>query len=463
MPWRLFWRRAITIDSTAIKKAGLAVLAACAAAVVYFTLPSSCPEPARRTAAVFILAALFWALEIIPLFATSILVVLLLIFTLTGPGGENPHAYQIFLIPFSNPVIMLFLGGFALAKVMQKYRVDHAAVARLMGFFGDRPYPVLCGFILATGFLSLWMSNTASTALMLAIVGPVIARLDPDEPFRKALVLAIPFSANIGGIGTPVGSPPNAIALGILEEHGIEVHFLSWMRMAVPLALVLLAFTSAVLYFMFRPKHARLPVLFESREKLGPRGKGAVAIALATVLLWLTSAWHGIPESVVSLLAVGAFAGLGLLGREDVNSLHWDILILMWGGLALGKAMEMSGLGEWMVGLPFFAQEGFWLVATFCLLSVVVSIFVSNTPTANLLVPLAMSMPGGDRLLLAVVVALSASFDMLLPISTPPNALAFSTRAISVRDMLKPAALIVAAAIVLLLAGHRFFITGVLS
>jgi sodium-dependent dicarboxylate transporter 2/3/5 len=182
-----------------------------------------------------------------------------------------------------------------------------------------------------------------------------------------------------------------------------------------------------------------------------------------TVFLWLSSGWHGIPESVVSLLAVGLFVGLGFLSREDINGLHWDILILMWGGLALGKAMEISGLGQWVVGLPLFAQEGFGLVATFCLLTVVVSIFVSNTPTANLLVPLAMSVPGGDRLLLAVVVALSASFDMLLPISTPSNALAFSTRIISVKDMLKSGFVIVVAAIVLVLAGYRFFITGALN
>ena len=448
------------------KKIGLAILAACAALVVYLALPLSCPEPARRTAAVFVLAALFWALEIIPLFATSLLVVLLLVFFLAKPGGilgMDETGYQIFLLPFSNPVIMLFLGGFVFAKVVQKYRADQAMVSRLLPFFGTKPYFILLGFIFATAFLSLWMSHTASTALMLAIIAPILSRLDEDDYFKKALVLAIPFSANIGGIGTPVGTPPNAITIGILAEQGIKIHFLSWMMMAIPLALILLLLTSVILYFMFPPKHRKLPILFEFKEKLGARAKGAVAIGLLTVVLWLTSGWHRVPESVVSLLSVALFSAFGFLNREDMNSIHWDILVLMWGGLALGKAMEVSGLGQWVVTLPLFSQTGFLLVATFCLLTVLVSIFISNTATANLIVPLAMSLQGENRLLLAVIVALSCSFDMILPISTPSNALAFSTKAISTWDMLKSGSLIVMIAIVFLLLGYPFFITRVLN
>ena len=228
--------------------------------------------------------------------------------------------------------------------------------------------------------------------------------------------------------------------------------------MAVPLALILLFITSGILYFMFPSKHKRLPVLFNFTQKLEGSGRAVLGIGLLTVILWLTAGWHRIPEAVVSLLSVGLFAGLGFLKREDMNSLHWDILVLMWGGLALGKAMELSGLGQWIVSQPMFSQQGFPLVLTFCLLTVIMSIFVSNTPTANLLVPLAISIPGENKALLATVVALSCSFDMLLPISTPSNALAFSTNAISSRDMLKSGAIIVVIAVSFLLLGYRFFI-----
>ncbi len=448
------------------KKIWIALLASLAALAVYLALPQSCPEAARRTAAVFILAAFFWAFEIIPLFATSFVVILLLIFSLSKPGGilgMDENGYQIFLLPLSNPVIMLFLGGFVLAKIMQKYAVDRVLVTRLLRFFGDKPYFILLGFILTTGFLSLWMSHTASTALMLAIIMPVVSRLEEDDAFKKALVLSIPFAANIGGIGTPVGTPPNAIAIGILAEEGIRIRFLSWMMMAIPLALVLLLIASVILYFMFPAKHKKLLISFGSEETLKPHAKGAIAIAVLTIVLWLTSTWHKIPESVVSLLSVGLFAGLGFLKREDINSIHWDILILMWGGLALGRAMEVSELGKWIVGLPFFDTQGFALVATFCLLTVLVSFFISNTATANLIVPLAMSIPGANKLLLAVIVALSCSFDMILPISTPSNALAFSTNAISVKDMLKSGILIVLIAVFFILAGYNFFIARVLS
>lgn len=449
-----------------MKKNLLALLAGGAAFLVYFVLPESCPEPARRTAAVFILAAFFWALEIIPLFATSLLVILLLIFSLAKPGGVlgmDSNGYQIFLLPLSNPVIMLFLGGFVLAKVMQKHQVDSATASHLLRFFGQKPYFILLGFILTTAFLSLWMSHTASTALMLTIIAPMLFHVEADDPFKKALVLSIPFAANIGGIGTPVGTPPNAIAIGILAEEGIKIHFLSWMMMAIPLALALLFIASFVLYILFPPKKKTLQIPIEFDGKISTRARGVIAISILTIGLWLSSGWHGIPESVISLLSVGLFAIFGFLKREDINSLHWDILVLMWGGLALGKAMEISGLGQWVVTLPLFSHEGFWLVAVFCISTVVVSIFVSNTATANLMVPLAMSLPGDNKLLLAVIVALSCSFDMLLPISTPSNALAFSTNAISVKDMMRSGVIIVVIAILLILLGYPFFITKILG
>lgn len=435
-------------------------------AAVYFLLPPGCPEPARRTAAVFTLAALSWALEIIPLFATSLLVVLLLVLSLAKPDGilgMDDAGYQIFLLPFSNPIIMIFLGGFVLATVVQKYRVDRAMVGRILPLFGDKPYQILLGFTCVTACFALWMSNTSTTALMLAVIGPVLAGLDEDDPFKKALVLAIPFSASIGGIGTPVGTPPNAIAIGVLAEHGIKIHFLSWMMMAVPLAAVLLLFNSAVLYRMFPSKHRTLRIRLDAEDRLTGRGKGVIAIAVLTILLWLTAEWHGIPEPVVAILSVVLFAVFGFLKREDLNGIHWDILILMWGGLALGQAVEVSGLGEWIVTLPLFSQHGFWLVATFCLLTVAVSTCISNTATANLFIPLAMSIPGENRGILAVVIALACSFDMILPISTPPNALAFSTKVITTRDLMKAGSVLMVAAVILILIGYPFFIGKILN
>ena len=228
----------------------LGILSLFIAGFVYLALPETCLEPARRTAFIFVLAALFWAFEIIPLYATSLGVVLMLILGLARPGGVldmDQNGYKIFLLPFSSPVVMLFFGGFMLAAAMHKYGVDHLLAKWLLKLFGNRPYFVMLGFMVTTACLSMWLSNTATAAMMIVMVGPLLSCLDSDDAFRKALALSIPFGANIGGIGTPVGTPPNAIAVGILSDHGIHLNFLSWMLMAVPLASVILILTSVIL------------------------------------------------------------------------------------------------------------------------------------------------------------------------------------------------------------------------
>jgi solute carrier family 13 (sodium-dependent dicarboxylate transporter), member 2/3/5 len=440
----------------------LSVLA-CALAV-YLVLPESCPEAARRTAFVFVLAGLFWALELIPLYATSLITVLLLIFFLCRPGGilgMDQSGYTMFLVPFSSPIIMLFFGGFVLSEAMHKYHVDRLITNRMLRYFRSSPYSILLGFMASTAFLSMWLSNTATTAMMIAMVGPLLKDLDADDPLRKSLALGIAFSANIGGIGTPVGTPPNAIALGILREHDIFLTFLGWMRMAIPLVVILLFAASGILYFLFRPKHTQVRLLLRTEKPLDNKGKLAAWIALFTVAMWLTAGWHHIPVAVTGLLAAGLLGGMHLLDRDDLKRIDWDVLVLMWGGLALGKGIEVSGLAHWLLGLPLFDQQGFVLVGTFCVLAATLSMFISNTAAANLIVPLAVSIPGENVVVLAIVVALSCSFGMVLPISTPPNALAFSSKAFSSREMAKAGLLICVSAITLLLLGYKFVLGSI--
>ncbi len=432
-----------------------------AAIFVYFMLPESCPEAARRVAFVFVVAAVFWAFEIIPLYATSLVVVLLEILLLGKPDGVlgmDESGYTVFLVPFSSPVIMLFFGGFILAAAMQKYRVDRLIARKLLQLFGQKPFSIMFGFMLTTAFLSMWLSNTATTAMMIAMIIPLLASMESDDPFKKALAIAIAFSANIGGIATPVGSPPNAIALGILAENGFSLSFLSWMKMATPLALILLLFSAGILFVLFKPKHDRLHLSIQSTGIIGIKGKIAVIIALATVTLWLTSGWHKIPEAVVALLAAGVYMALGLLDRHDLKKIDWDILVLMWGGLALGKGMEISGFADWILNWHIFSHPGLVLVSAFCITGALLSMFISNTATANLLIPLAVSIPGENPVILAIIVALSCSVGMALPISTPPNAMAFSANAFTSRDMFKAGILVCVISIVVILLGFEYIL-----
>lgn len=408
-------------------------------------MPADCPEPARRMTFIFVFAAMFWALQVLSLHATSFLVVLLEILLL--PSIE----YQQFLAPFSHPVIFLFFGGFTMAVALQKYGLDKKLAGRLVGAFGQHPAGLILGFLVTTAFFSFWMSGTATSTMMLVLIHPLLSQTEPGDPFRKALVLAIPFGARIGGLCTPIGTPPNAITVGLLSEKGISLGFWEWMKMGAPLALVILLATMAVLYWMFPPRRREMSFSLAEEGPMDGRALAVFAIALATVLLWLSSSLHKIPEAVVALAMAALFFGSNLLDRHDLKRIDWDILILMWGGLALGEGMEQTGLTTWLVGSPWMPQDGFGLFAMLCVIAVALSTFMSNTAAANLLVPLAISLSPDQPMMLAIGVALCCSFDVPLPISSPPNALAFSTGAISVKDMLKAGAPITLVAVLLVL------------
>lgn len=448
------------------KKASAAIAKAIAvvffAGFVYLIAPESLPEPARRVLGIFIIAALFWALEVVPLYATSILVVVLEIFLLCRPGGVlgmDESGYQVFLVPFGSPVIILFLGGFVLARALHKYKIDKFIASRLLGVFGNKPYFLMLGFMVTTGFLSMWMSDTATTAMMIAMVTPLLVQLKEGDPFCTALILAVPFSALIGGMGTPVGTPPNAIAMGILADYGIHITFVSWMKMAVPLSLILLVTASGVLYMMFPPREKSIDLKIKLSSHLPARAPQTVVVAIVTIGLWLTTGIHKIPASVISLLAAAIFAITGLLNRDDFKKINWDVLILMWGGLALGKGMQITKLTEWIVSLPIFDQQGVVLVVIFCVLGVLLSTVMSNTATANLLIPIVMVIPGESHILLATTIALSCSLAMALPVSTPPNAIAFATNMLRSKDMFKAGAVISLISLIIILAGFKFVIT----
>ncbi|MGE0268635.1 MAG: DASS family sodium-coupled anion symporter [Candidatus Omnitrophota bacterium] len=435
--------------------------AVAAAGLAYAFAPESMPEAARRVLFVFVLAGLFWATEAIPLYATALLNVLLLTFLLCKPGGVlnmDEMGYSVFMLPFGSSIIMLFFGGLVMAAALQKYGIDKLTASAMLKFFGTNPVFVMSGFILCTAFLSMWMSNTATTAMMITMIIPLVRQMDADDPFRTALILCIPFAANIGGIATPIGTPPNAIAIGILANYGIHLSFFGWMKMAVPLALILLAVIGVTLTLMFPPKKKTINLTVDAARKTDDRTRWVMAISVFTVILWLTSEIHKIPSALTALLAAGLFVGTGLLTRDDFKTIDWDILVLMWGGLALGKGIEISGLTQWIVSQPIFEHRGFWLIAVFGFLSLFMSTFMSNTATANLIVPVAVAIPGENHILLVTMIALSCSAAMAFPISTPPNTIAFSTQMLSSRDMLKAGIVVSLIMFGLIIAGYQLVI-----
>lgn len=396
---------------------------------------------------IFILAALLWVTEALPLFATALLVIALEIILLANPGswsglgfetGASPD-YREFLAPLSDPIIILFLGGFLMAQAAIKEGVDKTLASLVLRFFGQRPLQVMIGLMLITAFFSMWMSNTATTAMMITLVVPMLAQIPPGDKLRKVLVLSVPFAANIGGMGTPISSPPNAVAVGVLLKEGYTITFLEWMLIAVPLMLILLVVVGLLLWVLFRPTNQGLQ--FEPNgQPLGGRGLFVIGVMVITIALWLTDQIHGLPTAVVALVPTVAFTATGLLGRRDFNSLEWHILILIGGGIALGYGMQRTGLDEILVqGVPL---EGTSAVAALVVVTLLFSTFMSNTAAANLLLPVGVSFATAASMnadpsayQLAISIALVASTAMALPVSTPPNAIAYAHNEFQTRDM----------------------------
>ena len=403
------------------------------AITMFLPIPELSPS-GRRTLGVFVFAALCWITEVIPIAATGGIAVGLLALLL--PPVLNGVNVRTFYAAFSAPVIVLFAGGYFLAAAMQKYCMDEIFTAWILRRTGTKPKMVLGGIMLATAFLSMWMSNTATTALMIAVALPVVRKIK-DDPFSVAFLLGIPFAANVGGIATPIGTPPNAIAIEFLAGVGKNISFGQWFMWGFPITLVMTIVIWYLLGILFPPKIKEIEL--ETRDIKFTTNHKIVAITFViTAILWFTEKLHGVSTSLVAMLPPAVFLITGVLTREDIKtSVGWDILILVAGGIALGTAMKVSGLSEWILTtFHMKALSPTMVILLFGILSLALSAFMSHTAATNLLIPLAISV-GTSVSQVVVMTALVSSCAMIFPVSTPPNAIAYGSGMIKSSDMSK--------------------------
>lgn len=428
-----------------------------AACLVVATVVAFVPEYAGLSEAglralfVLVFCAGMWVTEAIPAFATSLLAIGSLIVLLGKPDGvyaTGPKDWEQFIAPWGSPLIWLFFGGFCLANAAEKTGLDRWLAARALGLFGQKPAMLLMGVMIVTAVLSMFVSNTATATLVLAMMTPLFASRPKGDGLSKALALGVAFAANLGGMGTVIGTPPNAIAAGLLVG-GSAVNFAEWMLLAVPPALLLLALAWCYLVVSKLGRSG-----FQEEEELlfhagaasdpVPKLKQIVVIGTfaVTVGLWITSPLHGLPTTLVSLVPICALTTSGILLAEDIRKLPWDILLLITGGLSLGVAMDKTGLAGWAVGqLPVEGLAPLAIAIGFGYATIIMSNLMSNTATANLVLPISIAVlsaakaTGGDARM-AVPIALAASAAMCLPISTPPNAIVYGTGHIKVTDLL---------------------------
>lgn len=432
---------------SALGKAGwfLAVMAL-AAGLAYYALSWGLSVNQALVFFLLISAVGLWLSEAIPPFAVGIFIIGFLVFS-QGPNPwiEEPLPVENYVNTWSSPVIWLLLGGFFLAEALQKMGLDLQLFQFTLRRFGKKPHQILLGMMLTTTLGSMLISNTAMAAMMMASVMPLIKRKGPRHPLSRALLIGVPAAASIGGMGTIIGSPPNAIAVGALQAMGLDIDFLTWMIYGVPVALALSLAFWALLTRSFRSPDLRekLDLSFLAEAKLSwPAGEGyksyvVVFTLIVTIGLWLSSPWHGIPVAVVSALPIVALTMSSVIWASDVRSLPWDTLMLVAGGLALGLALTDSGLADFFVQQLDFDWPLYLFLPLLGLVTVLFSNIMSNTATTTIMVPLALLLLQGDVVgmtLAALTIALSASCALLLPVSTPPNAIAFSTGYLEQKD-----------------------------
>ena len=413
----------------------------------------------QRIIAIFAFATLMWILEIVSSWATSVAIIVLMLLFCSDSGiapmvnEEEVGAllsYKGVMGSFADPVIMLFIGGFVLAIAATKTGLDAQLAKVLLKPFGTRSEMVLLGFLLVTGLFSMFVSNTATAAMMLTFLTPVFRQLPPEGKGRVALAMSIPVAANLGGMGTPIGTPPNNIALKYLNDPeglNLGLGFGQWMMFMFPLVVLLLFISWRLLlkFFPFTQKSVELKI--DGGMEKGFHSTVVVITFIVTILLWLSDRFTGINANTVALIPFCVFALTGVINKRDLEQITWSVIWMVAGGFALGYGLNKSGLAENAVeSIPFAEFSPLLILLLGGAICYALSNFISNSATAALLMPILAIVCGamGDKLApiggtgtVLIGVAIAASSAMILPISTPPNALAFATGFVQQKDMAK--------------------------
>ncbi|MGB8714547.1 MAG: DASS family sodium-coupled anion symporter [Onishia taeanensis] len=423
--------------------------------------PGGMPGSAWLCLGVALLMATWWATEALPIPATSLLPLVLI--PVLGINDMSSVASS-----YANPIIYLFLGGFLLGIAMQRWELHRRIALKVLQVVGHQPRQQIAGFMIATGFLSMWVSNTATAIMMLPIGLSVVSLLEGSDPkevsrYATALLLAIAYSASIGGVATLIGTPPNALLAAYLsEDRGIDVGFAQWMMVGLPISIVMM--TTA--WWWLTRKSFNLAVgsnggdmVKQELAKLGQMSKAerrvGILFLLAAIawvsrpflndlgLVWLNDTGIAITAGILLfLLPSGRQRGERLMVWEDAQHLPWGILLLFGGGLALAGAIKASGLATWIADQlsMFGALPLLMLIGIVVLVIIFLTEVTSNTATAAAFLPLlgalALSLDISP-LMVTVPAAIAASCAFMMPVATPPNAIVFATGHMKIQSMIR--------------------------
>ena len=398
------------------------------------------PDPLQAKAvAIASLCLVLWLTEAVPAFVPSFLLLALIPICLDGV----PYRLSSVMKWMADPVLLLFLGGFSLGVAAQRYGIDAAITGLAIRWSGGHRLRLLALVMLSTAMLSMWMSNTAAAAMMIAALRPLFVTSGSENQMRVVLLLGIAIAANLGGMATPIGSPPNAIAVATLtgEQH---VTLLGWMMFGLPIMLVLLVMSFFLLLLFHRVGSGSFISTQPQATPVGIKGFGAWMVVLvfsAMVLAWLSEPLHGLSVSLVAVCGTVVLFGSGLLSPKDLQRIDWSTLILIAGGLGLGQLLQESGaIAALTSSIDWSSMSGSVRIAILIFLGSMMSAVMSNTATATMIIPLAYAIDPSPST--PILVALGTSLGMPFMISTPPNALVYGEGGIRMRDLLWPGLII---------------------
>lgn len=404
-------------------------------------------EPGFTDSQVYVIFLLFfaiglWITEAIPAFAVSLFIITFLVFALgTNYFNSAPENIAQYVNTFSSSVIWLLLGGFFLASAMTKTKLDQALFRLTLKISGRKPRNLLLGLMLTTMVASMLMSNTATTAMVVTAIMPLLASQGKKSGFGKALLLGISIAAATGGMGTIIGTPPNAIAAGALENAGMPIGFINWIIVGVPITFSMTLISCFVLIRVLIKDNTPISLDFlESQDKSESpefiRNRRIVLVViLITVGLWLTTSWHGIKVAAVCGIPLVILTLTRILEGKDIQGMPWDTLLLVAGGLSLGVALEETGLlNHYAQKLISIEINSIVLMVIFAFITMLVSNIMSNTAASTVMIPLGMAILVGFKSEIALIIALSASTALFLPVSSPSNAIVYSTGFLEQKD-----------------------------
>ena len=467
-----------------VQRLGLLLGAAMFFLLLVIPAPPGLSVEGWRTAAVAVLMATWWMTEALPIPATAMLPLGLfpLLGVLDADGASAPYASEL---------IFLFMGGLLLARTMEKWGLHKRIALAIMSFVGTGPDRLVLGFMLATAFLSMWISNTATTAMLLPIALAVGEMFRPQDQkgsynFGVALMLGVAYAASIGGVSTLIGTPPNAVLAGASRELlGVEIGFVQWMGVGVPIALIMLPLTWIVLTRLLYPPGELVgdgaAIIEGERRAIGAPSKGEKitgAVFALTALAWVLRAEKTIggftipglqtlspnlQDSTIAMISAAALFVLPVDWKKGEFTLDWTtalripwgVLVLVGGGLSLARAMDQSGLAAWIGG----GIDALQAVPVLVIIAVVVTLVVfmtelmSNVALTSVAMPVMAGAAVGfsmEPLLLMATAALASSMAFMLPVATPPNAIVFGSGYITIQQMSRAGLLFNLCAIVLI-------------